>query len=218
MGRHILVKIIVASVALVLGTIGLGFFSLLDSVKEIDAAAYRGSLSVLQAIPGMVWISERVTSLGSIPANYGMAIGGGFIVWLQRRNAVVALLIVATLIATHALQKVTGMIVDGVIPVDDRIIGAAGPYFSGGVARVVVLAGILATAALPPSREADRLVWRLVMVLGFVEALTRLVLGRHWPIDLIASFPIGITIVWIFRRIVEWLPDPSKTMTENRTG
>ena len=205
MGRPNLFAVAGVAIALVVGTLALGFFSLLDPVKDVDRAVYSASLSVLQAIPGAVSASEFVTSLGSIPVNYGMALGGAFAVWLQRRRIGVPVLIVVTLLATHVLQKLTIGVVDGMIPVDDRIIGAAGPYYSGGVARVVVLAGILASATLVRSAKSDRLVWQLAIGLGVVEALTRLVLGRHWPIDLIASFPIGLTTVWLFRQGQLWL-------------
>lgn len=205
MGRPNLLSAIGVAVALVLGTLAFGFFSLLDPVKDIDAAAYRGSLSALQAIPGAIPFSEFVTQLGSIPANYGMSMGGAFVVWLQRRKIAIPLLIVGTHLATIALQKLTIGVVDGMIPVDDRIVGAAGPYYSGGVARVIVLAGILASATLVRSAKSDRLVWQLAIGLGVIEALTRLALGRHWPIDLVASFPIGLTTVWLFRQAQQWI-------------
>ncbi len=214
MGRPNVIAVVGAAVALVVGTLALGFFSLLDPVKEVDAAVYRASVSVLQAIPGSIPASEFLTQLGSIPVNYGMALGGAFAVWLQRRKIAVPILIVATLLATHVLQKITISVVDGVIPVDDRIIGAAGPYYSGGVARVVVLAGIIASACLVRSAKSDRLVWQLAIGLGVVEALTRLVLGRHWPIDLIASFPIGLITVWLFRQVQEWIETMSPAVND----
>lgn len=203
--RSRVAHVIGVAIALVVGTIVFGFFSLLDAVKDVDAAVYRASLSVLQAVPGSIRVSELVTQIGSIPVNYGMAMGGALAVWVQRRRIAVPILIVVTLLATHALQKLAIGIVDGVIPVDDRIVGAAGPYYSGGVARVVVLAGIIASAVLARSAKSDRLVWQLAIGFGLIEAITRLALGRHWPIDLVASFPIALTTVWLFRRVQEWI-------------
>jgi membrane-associated phospholipid phosphatase len=191
-------QVAISAIAGFAATVLLGKLSLIDAVKRVDEAVFDACVGFLQSIPGLTSVSERLTDIGAIPVNVGMALGLAFFVCLQRRNVVVPGLVLGTFIGSHALQNLTNRLVDG-HPPTDRVIGAAGPYFSGGVMRVIVLTGMAATLALP--RSFDRWVWRLAVFLGVIEAITRLALGRHWPIDLVASFPIGLGIVWLFRQV-----------------
>lgn len=202
--------LLLAAFGLVVSTLGAGKLSLLAWFKKMDEAIFDSLIAGLQAIPGAIAFSEFVTKLGAIPVNYGMAIGTAFFVVLLRSRIAEGLLIVATLVATHGLQYLSNAVVDGYAPIDARILGDAGPYFSGGVTRVIVLTGMLAVLALPRSSASQRLrsnkrIWMLALGLGLLEALTRLALGRHWPFDLLAAFPIGLTIVWLFRSVIDLL-------------
>ncbi len=192
-----------------------GKFSLLSGVKVVDEAVFEFLVTGLQAIPGLTSVSERLTDIGAVSVNYGMAMALAFFVGLQRRSVLLPSLIAVTFLCGHALQYLTNRIVAGTVPTE-HVIGAAGSYFSGGVMRVVLLAGMAATLALP--RHRDALVWKLAIVLGLVEAITRLALGRHWPIDLFASFPIGLGIVWIFRQLALPLLERDRTQAIRSDG
>lgn len=181
-----------------------GKLSIIGSVKSVDEAIFNAVVPLLQDIPGLTSFSERATDLGAIPVNYGMALALALFVSLQKRHVLPGVVTVVTVFGAHVFQNVTHRLVEGFAPTE-HVLGAAGPYFSGGVMRVILLAGMVATLALP--RHADRWIWRLAIALGLFEAFTRLVLGRHWPIDLVASFPIGLGLVYLFKRVAErWRP------------
>ncbi|NNE94514.1 MAG: phosphatase PAP2 family protein, partial [Acidimicrobiales bacterium] len=37
---------------------------------------------------------------------------------------------------------------------------------------------------------------------GVLEGLTRMALGRHWPLDIVAALPIGLVVALIVGRAV----------------
>ena len=191
----------IARVILCLGlafvvSLAVGKFSLIDRVKVADEAVFSGVVGALQSIPGLTSVCNVLTDLGAIPVNWGMALAMAFVVGLQRRSPQLAVLIVGTHFCALVFQWLTNRLVDGYAPVEFAV-GEAGPYFSGGVMRVIILVGIAATLAEQPERR----VWRLAVAFGLFEGFTRLVVGRHWPIDLLAAIPIGLTFLWAFRQL-----------------
>lgn len=181
-------------------------FTLSDAVKSVDRALFDAMVPSLQSIPGATSISDRVTDIGAVPVNYGMAIALGALVWAQRRNPLQGLLIPAVLLLAHWLQRPTIIVVDGYSPTE-HVVGAAGPYFSGGVQRVVLLIGILLVIARPDMKMP--VIMRWAVGVGLIEAGTRFVLGRHWPRELVASFPIGLAELLAFRVLWDLLPSSS---------
>ncbi len=165
-------------------------------VRSADEAVFDWIVPELQSISGLVDFASWATDLGAIPINRGMAIALAAVVLLLHRQIEPALLVVGAVVGAHAVQVFADRVVDGTIPLVP-VVGEAGPYFSGGVMRVTLLAGIAATIVLP--RSADRWSWRLAVGLGVFEGCTRLILGRHWPYDLLAALPIGLGILWVFR-------------------
>lgn len=157
--------------------VGVGLFSLIDVVKDIDTAILEAVVPRLQDVPGLSALSKRLTDIGAIPINYLMALVLAVVAGLRHRHLVPAALVFGCLFGGHVFQNLTNRVVKGSVPAIE-VIGAAGPYFSGGVMRVIILTGMAATIALP--HEHDRWVWRLAVLLGMVEAFTRLALGRHW--------------------------------------
>ncbi len=191
---------IAAGVAAVLAV---GWLTLTDAVKAVDRAVFDAMVPALQSVPGATSISDRVTDIGAVPVNYGMAIALGGLVWAQRRDPLRGLLIPAVLLLAHWLQRLTIIVVDGYAP-SEHVVGAAGPYFSGGVQRVVLLTGILLVIARPDMKMP--MIMRWAVAVGLIEAATRFVLGRHWPSDLLASFPIGLAELLAFRVLWDLLP------------
>lgn len=191
---------IAAGVAAVLAV---GWLTLTDAVKAVDRAVFDAMVPALQSVPGATSISDRVTDIGAVPVNYGMAIALGGLVWAQRRDPLRGLLIPAVLLLAHWLQRLTIIVVDGYAPTE-HVVGAAGPYFSGGVQRVVLLTGILLVIARPDMKMP--MIMRWAVAVGLIEAATRFVLGRHWPSDLLASFPIGLAELLAFRVLWDLLP------------
>ncbi len=192
-------------------TIVAGKLSLTDAVKSVDVRLFDAIVPRLQAIPGLSRFCERATLLGAIPISYAMITIGGLIVAFQRRRFGVAGLMVASILGAHLFQRIVIRLVDGTIPEGPEVIGSAGPYFSGGTERVIVVFGVLASVMAPRLNWSSSTVFAIATSSGVFEAMTRLVLGRHWPFDLLASFPIGLAIVGFFRLslgIVEDLTEP----------
>lgn len=199
------IRLVLSLIALLVGTIVLGKISLVESVKSVDEPLFDFFAGTLQDIPGASSISDRLTRLGSLNVNYGMAVAVGCLVGLQRRRWDIAALVIVSMFGAHMFQELVKEIVRGSIPANDLALGPAGPYFSGGVQRVILIVGIAATLAQDDGGWTDKFVYRLAVTLGVFEAVTRLILGRHWPFDLVAAFPIGITFLWIFRSVLVML-------------
>lgn len=187
----------------VVAVLAVGWLTLTDAVKSVDRAIFDAVVPALQSIPGATAVSDRVTDIGAVPVNYGMAIALGAFVWAQRRDPLRGLLVPAVVLLAHWLQRLAIVVVDGYAP-DEHVVGAAGPYFSGGVQRVVLLTGILLVIARPDLHLRTVMHWAIGV--GLVEAVSRFVLGRHWPSDLVASFPIGLAELLAFRVLWDVLP------------
>lgn len=190
-------RLVVLSLAGFVGVLGFGKVTLLGPVKKVDEAALDAVVPWLQSIPGMVSFSEVGTDLGAIPINFFMLLFLSAAAVVRYRHLVPAVLVLLFGFGAHGLQKVTNKVVEGTVPTRD-VIGSAGPYFSGGVMRVILLAGFALTFLLPARHQ--RLVWTGAALFGLFEAVTRLALGRHWPIDLLSSFPIGLGLMYLFRQ------------------
>ncbi len=198
--------------------LALGWLSLRSSVKSVDQSVYDAAVDGLQAIPGWTSASEILTDLGSLKWNRLAAVVLAVALGAWRRSVVVGLLVLATFAGTNFFQWLTVDIIDGTKPIDDRIIGNAGPYFSGGVQRVVVLAGMAFTVLQPSLRWKDRTVWAWALGLGILEGITRLTLGRHWPIDVVLALPIGLGLVWVFRKALQLLTPADNFATETASS
>ncbi len=190
-------------------TLVLGEASLFTEVKLVDKALFDSIVPAIQSIPGVIEVSTHLTKMGSIPVNYGMALGIGFYSGLQRRSYYLPPAVVGSLFVGHVFQLLVHRIVQGYAPTEFALGGTAGPFFSGGVMRVTLMVGIAATLALPPSK--DRVVWTLAVGFGVVEGFTRLALGRHWPLDIVAGFPVGLGLLWLFRQAVDHWRDGWRT-------
>ncbi len=199
---------------LLAGTIAAGKFSLLGSVKDIDISVFNALVPALQSVPGLSKFCSWATVLGSIPITYAMITIAGLLVAFQRRRFGVAGLMVASILGAHLFQRIVIRLVDGTIPEGPDVIGSAGPYFSGGIQRVIIVFGVLATIAAPRFGWTSRTIYSIAIGAGAFEGLTRLVLGRHWPFDLLAAFPIGIAILMIFRQAVEILDSTSESTSQ----
>ena len=122
----------------------------------------------------------------------------------KRAEGVSWLLVLAAIaVLLRPFQSVVTVLVDGTTPESPLIQGTAGPYFSGGVLRVLVIFGT--AAALLGLQK--RTVVVIAVVAGSIEGLTRLVLGRHWPLDIVAALPIGLAVLTLVILSEELLSD-----------
>ena len=93
----------------------------------------------------------------------------------------------------------------------DVAIGPAGPFLSGGAARIV---GVTAMAAFllgrVYGRSIVRWVWCLVAVCGWLEAWSRIYLGRHWVLDVLGGVLMGFLSASVLALAASFLPAPRR--------
>ncbi|MGI9608785.1 MAG: phosphatase PAP2 family protein [Acidimicrobiia bacterium] len=172
-------------------------------VRDWHESTFAPIVEVLQRSDGLVDISSVVTDLGHINLNYIMLAALGMVAWRRSdvggRAWVVGLAVTA--LALRPFQAIVSRLVDGSTPYSPLVVGVAGPYFSGGVFRVTLIAALAAMVF----QRSVRFVVGVAVVAGVVEGLTRLALGRHWPLDVVAAIPVGLAVAFIVAQAVELL-------------
>ncbi len=209
---------------------------LLDPVRRSDEGAFDRIVPPLQEHEWLVSSSEILTDLGSKNLAYGAALMLAAVLLIVRRSVLASLLILATLVGVHGLQWLTYAATSGITPTE-HVIGGAGPFYSGGVVRAMVVSGMFVAAfatapvtlpleTLPletppletppletppletlPSWRDRRSIWVLPLAVGLLEGGTRLVLGRHWPLDIALALPIGGAVLWCHWQVSCWIAD-----------
>lgn len=196
-------RLVLMTLVLLVATIAVGKLTLLDAVKSLDEPVFDLLARSFQQVPGVVKISTRLTRLGAIPVNYGMALALAGFVGLQRRRWDIAALVFGSLFGSHVFQEIVKLGVGGFEPTGSYIQGASGPYYSGGVMRIMVIVGMAVTLTQTAAKHSDSFVYRMAGWAGVFVAITRIALGRHWPLDLLAAFPVGFAFVWLFREALK---------------
>ncbi len=190
-GRRLGRALMVANAAILIGVL-FGQFTMTSFGADLNEGLFAPLAGGLSSIPGMVSVSSRLTDIGKLTVNYGMAIGVAGFVLLLRRDWRPPAFLIAVMVGANAFQSIVTRIVDGSTPTGEHVVGTAGPYLSGGVLRVIVLGGLIAVMAGVSRRDA----YRIAAGLAAVEAITRMALGRHWPFDIAASIPLGFALLY----------------------
>lgn len=202
-----------ASVGIALGfalSLAVGMIFTGDTISDFDEDLFTSMVPRLQEYQSLTDASETLTQMGAVTVNFGMAFAVGLFGAAVHRKPIFALLVPLTLAGAHAFQNLTIEIVDRDIPTE-HVIGNSGGYFSGGVMRVILITAMLATLALP--KLDARYMYGLALGLGILEGFTRLVLGRHWPLDILAAIPIGLGFAWAFRSVaLTWFAAPADVL------
>ncbi len=191
---------------------------LLAPVRSIDERVFYRLVPWLQQADWLVGASLFLTDIGSKNIAYNAAAALALYVAIVNRSLRQALLIVATLIGIHGLQWLTFAVADGVVPTE-HVVGNAGPFYSGGVVRALVVSGLIAFVFASRFAPRDwRVMWALPLGVGVLEAATRLVLGKHWPLDAVLAIPIGVAVLWSYQQTTVWLDGRDRrsgTLAEN---
>ncbi len=191
---------------------------LLQPIRSVDEALFAKIVPRLQESHTLVTASEWLTDMGSKNVAYILVLPLAAYLFAVKREAGSALLVATTLIATMGLQWLTFSSVTGTAPTD-FVIGTAGPFYSGGVVRAMVVTGILVSSITRRQRPSGtRMVWVSALCIGVLEGWTRLVLGRHWPLDIAAALPIGAGILWCYLAMERWMPAQWPSRYEARSA
>ena len=115
-------------------------------------------------------------------------------VFLLRRNDRVAAIVVAiSTLGTFFGAALLQQTVDRARPdiIEPLVHYTTGSFPSGHAASAVAAFGAMGWAALRHGARAS-LVWTVVICLAFTIGLSRLVLGAHWPTDVVAGWLMGL--------------------------
>lgn len=203
-------RIVLAGLGLVVFTLLGARLVLYQPIRETNEAWFAWIVSRIQEPPVLVSTSRWLTEMGSHKLAYGLAVLLAIYLFSARRAVWPALLVPGTVFAAHCLQWLAINTAPGVVP-DELVIGVAGPFYSGGAVRAMIMTGML-VSSLPlraPPRSLKP-VWIAAIAFGLLEGITRLVLGRHWPLDIAAAIPIGAGILWCYlrtSRLLSTMPD-----------
>ena len=157
----------------------------------LEAAIMEQMAAVRAELPQLTRSAAVLTQLGSAPATLGTAVAASL--WLLLRRAPGRAFLLATTVVTERL------LVDGL----KEWIGRARPHLdvlpnslafpSGHSANSMT--AFLATALFVCPRAYRPFAMASALTLALIVGLTRIVLGVHWPSDVIGGWTLGLLAV-----------------------
>lgn len=169
---------------------------------------------------GTNWLTEvleTVTKMGNIPQTFVAAIIGAVVlaVWFARRGWrwwVPLLVMPVAWIGARGFQLMQTRLIDrdrGVLALTGDEIGG---YPSGGVARTVLIGGLVVFLVVHyanVSTRVSRALFCCIAVLGLVEAFARWRLNQHWFTDVVGGACFGTMLLLVsIATIRAFDPDP----------
>jgi len=196
----------IAAVVVAMGAVGAGlmlFASLWEDVVEHDGIALRDP-SVLRWVvdhrsPAMEAVARIVTSLGSVTVLIPAAVVlGVFLWWIGQRLIVAAAPAVSLAVASVVIAAGKMIVGRPRPPIAWQLVNERDASFpsghSGNTMALLVSLGIV-LGILVFRRPIVRLLSAALCVGGALAVGTsRLVLGAHWPSDVLAGWTIGATV------------------------
>ncbi len=181
-----------------------GFLLKTDPVSSADADLFGWLVPKLQSNSFLIDFAEFVTPVATITVGRigGLVIGLAAVAY--HRKLIWLVLPPITMIGAQAFQNFMIDVVQRDNPLE-HVIGNSGGYFSGGVMRAICLSGMAITVALP--QLGNRKTLAGAFGVGFIVAASRMILGRHWPLDIVAAFVIGLGMVALFRMVLSGWTD-----------
>ncbi|GEM_PF-3047875 len=139
----------------------------------------------------------RVTKLADKPVQVPALLVLGSAIALSRRRLLPGLLLLMAFRTEGRLQLLLWRLVGGSRPPAAWSIGAPGANPSGGVARAILVYGLMAYLAQGawPTPRRGVLLGAAVGAITAVESLSRLYLGRHWVTDVAGGWLFGLLLL-----------------------
>lgn len=154
--------------------------------------------------------ADDVTEIGSISGTGFLALILGLIFAYLYRSVIPFLLLPGGWFLVLRIQRAIDAWDERAQPLNADAIGDVGGFPSGGVLRIVYVLGVLGLilATLWRTRRERIILGCVVGSFVGAECATRLLLGRHWPADVIAGVAIGTLLLGAAAPLVQRLPRP----------
>ena len=162
-------------------------------------------------ITPMIRLMGYITQIGNYPVVYAITVTAGVLIGLLWRpeGRILGLVplrwlplitLVAAMPAENLFQKLMKKLVHSGKPAQAVAIGPPGGYFSGGSARTLIACGLICCflAWLGLERRQRILAWTIAAMAAYLEAYSRLYLGRHFLLDILGGWLAGGLIVAVF--------------------
>jgi undecaprenyl-diphosphatase len=192
--------------ALLLATVGIwGALALGDAVEDGETARWdRWALEIVRqpddpgVLRGPRWLAEMardVTALGSVVVLLAATAAVFGFLWLSNKRTTAAFLAVATLggaLASAGLKLIFDRPRPDVVPHLAHVSSASFPSGHSMMAAVtyLTLGGLL--MAVVEGRRLKMYVLTLAVILSIVVGVSRILLGVHYPSDVLAGWTIGL--------------------------
>jgi undecaprenyl-diphosphatase len=175
--------------------VGMLLLSLLVVVANASVLAVDQPLSAAARVGSIEDLARLVSKLGGTETAVIVSVGLAALLWRRCRATSLAIPI------TIAVGALTNVVLKEVIgrarPPSPATGTSLASFPSGHTFQVTLLLGLLPLAVLVLTERHDRVRWaRLAAGAGIAAvALSRVVLGAHWPTDVIAGFLVGVALL-----------------------
>lgn len=180
----------------------------LNAVRAWDESLYQHATTSRDA--RLSKLSENITEIGSITATGFLAIIVGLIFAYHYRSAIPLVMGPLAWFVSIRAQRLIDSWDGREHPPISSAIGDPGGYPSGGTLRVMLVLGILGALLMLSwhSRRERMVICGVVGLLTGLEAASRLILGRHWPMDLLSGVAVAATLLLAFAPLGRHLRRP----------
>lgn len=141
-----------------------------------------------------------VTEIGSPAVVIVLALVAAGYIWRTRRSWVESAVCIAAPGIAGATETLAKVIVARPRPITAVLTGESGNGFPSGHATGIAALVIILALVLPSNRRQRRRSVALALVVSALEAISRVVVGAHYPTDVIAGMALGVLIAdvtWI---------------------
>ena len=149
-------------------------------------------------------VASVATELGSPAGVIIVAIVASFTVWRLRRSLVDAAAIVVVPGVAGVVESTAKLVVGRTRPLTAFLTGESGVGFPSGhatgFAALALTLAIVITNTSPRSRRVTAVV--IAVVLSVLVGVSRVIVGAHYPSDVIAGVLLGLAIAELMRLLV----------------